>query len=143
MIISSMDKQYVLLKKVAGWIAFAITFIVFAATTERTGSLWDVGEFIAGAYKLQVVHPPGAPLFLLVGRIFAIIGEGLSSSPTGISFAVNFLSGISTAFAALFTARICIMLGRHSLVGRDGTTTHRSEEHTSELQSRGHLVCRL
>lgn len=118
-----MDKQYSFLKNLAGWIVFAITLAVFAATTERTGSLWDVGEFIAGAYKLQVVHPPGAPLFLMIGRIFAIFGELLSSDPTGISFAVNFLSGISTAFAAFFTARICILLGKHSLAGREGVTT--------------------
>src|SRR5690554_5306808 len=62
-----MKNQYTLLKNVSGWVVFAITLIVFASTAERSGSLWDVGEFIAGAYKLQVVHPPGAPLFLLVG----------------------------------------------------------------------------
>ena len=55
----------------AGWLVFAIAMTVYFFSAERTGSLWDCGEFILGAYKLQVVHPPGAPLFMLVGRLFA------------------------------------------------------------------------
>ncbi len=52
-----------LLHKIAGWLVFAIALTVYYFSAERTGSLWDCGEFILGAYKLQVVHPPGAPLF--------------------------------------------------------------------------------
>ena len=44
---------------VTGWLVFLITFIVYYFSVERTGSLWDCGEFVLGAYKLQVVHPPG------------------------------------------------------------------------------------
>ncbi len=55
---------------ITGWLVFLITFAVYFNSVERTGSLWDCGEFVLGAYKLQVVHPPGAPLFLLVGRLF-------------------------------------------------------------------------
>ncbi|MDF1863747.1 MAG: DUF2723 domain-containing protein [Saprospiraceae bacterium] len=49
---------------IAGWLVFAIAAVVFFLSAERTGSLWDCGEFVLGAYKLQVVHPPGAPMFL-------------------------------------------------------------------------------
>ncbi len=118
-----MKNQYNLLKNTAGWVVFGITFIVFAATTERSGSLWDVGEFIAGAWKLQVVHPPGAPLFLTIGRIFAIFGDLFSSSPSGPAFGVNLLSAFSTAFAAMFASWICIRLARLALVGRGAETT--------------------
>lgn len=118
-----MNKHYNLLKNLAGWVVFGVTLVVFAMTTERSGSLWDVGEFIAGAYKLQVVHPPGAPLFLLIGRIFSMFGELFSSEPSGIAFAVNLLSAFSTAFAAMFTAWICIRLSKHVLVGRSTETT--------------------
>lgn len=44
-----------------GWLVFLITLTVYFFSVERTGSLWDCGEFVLGAYKLQVVHPPGAP----------------------------------------------------------------------------------
>ena len=53
---------------ITGLLVFAISLFVFYHSVERTGSLWDCGEFILGAYKLQVVHPPGAGLFVLIGR---------------------------------------------------------------------------
>lgn len=104
-----------------GWLVFLIAFIVYFFSAERTGSLWDCGEFILGAYKLQVVHPPGAPLFLIVGRMFAWLGDILSSNPEDIAFAVNIMSSLSTAFAAMFVAWATIILGKMALVGREGT----------------------
>src|SRR5687767_15237277 len=73
------------------------------------------------------VHPPGAPLFLLIGRLFAWVADLFSSDPQDIAFAVNLMSAVCTALAAAFVAWITI----------------RSEEHTSELQSLAYLVCRL
>ncbi len=108
---------------IAGWIVFAIATIVYYFSVERTGSLWDCGEFIAGAYKLQVVHPPGAPLFLLVGRMFTWVAELFSSNPENIAFAVNMMSGICTAFAATFVCWVTFMLGKLALVGREETPT--------------------
>jgi len=84
-------------------------------SAERTGSLWDCGEFILGAYKLQVVHPPGAPFFLLVGRLFTWVAELFSSDPANIAFAVNLMSGVCTAFTAFFVARITMLFGRRML----------------------------
>lgn len=105
---------------IVGWLVFAVATVVYYLSAERTGSLWDCGEFILGAYKLQVVHPPGAPLFLLVGRMFAWVGSIFSSNPENIAFAVNLMSGICTAFAAMFVAWVAIILGKLALVGRDG-----------------------
>jgi MFS family permease len=108
------------LTNLAGWLVFAISAVVYFLSAERTGSLWDCGEFIAGAYKLQVVHPPGAPLFLLIGRMFTYVAEIVSNDPADIAFAVNFMSGLCSAFAAMFIARITMMLGQLVLVGREG-----------------------
>lgn len=107
------------LNKIAGWAVFAIAMTVYFFSAERTGSLWDCGEFILGAYKLQVVHPPGAPLFLLVGRLFTFVADLISDNPEDIAFAVNLLSGICTAFAAMFVSWITIMLGKLTLTGRE------------------------
>ncbi len=96
--------------KISGAIIFLIASIVFFLSAERTGSLWDCGEFILGAYKLQVVHPPGAPLFMLVGRLFAWIGDMVSSDPSTIAFAVNLMSGLATAAAATFVGWTTIRL---------------------------------
>ena len=119
MLIDSIKKS----KTIASWTVFVLAMIVYYFSVERVGSLWDVGEFILGAYKLEVVHPPGAPLFMLIGRIFAMFGDMFSSDPANISFAVNMLSAVCTAFGAFFIARITIMLGKLCLVGRNEETT--------------------
>ena len=107
---------------ITGWLVFTIAAIVFYLSAERTGSLWDCGEFILGAYKLQVVHPPGAPLFLIVGRLFTYVAELISDNPENIAFSVNLMSGLCTAFASMFVCWVTIHLGKLSLVGREEKT---------------------
>lgn len=107
----------------ASWLVFVITLIVYWFSVERVGSLWDVGEFVLGAHKLQVVHPPGAPLFLIVGRLFAWVASIFSDDPSVIAWAVNFMSALSTSFAAFFIAQVTGILGKLALVGRDEEAT--------------------
>ncbi|MBK7872990.1 MAG: DUF2723 domain-containing protein, partial [Saprospiraceae bacterium] len=109
-----------IVSNIAGWLVFAIAAVVFAISAEPTGSLWDCGEFILGAYKLQVVHPPGAPLFALIGRMFTWVADIFSDNPENIAYAVNLMSGLCTAFAAALICWVTIMLGKLALVGRDG-----------------------
>jgi len=109
------------LNNIVGWVVFAIAAIVYILSAEPTGSLWDCGEFIAGAQKLQVVHPPGAPLFLMIGRMFAFIAETIfPDDPTKVAHAVNILSGICTAFVVLFIFWSTTILSKMTLVGRSG-----------------------
>ncbi len=119
-----MNKRLV---NIAGWAVFAIAMIVYFLSAERTGSLWDCGEFIAGAHKLEVVHPPGAPMFMLVGRMFAWVAEIVSDNPENIAFAVNLMSGVVTAFAAMFVAWSTMILGKMALVGREEDLTEGQE----------------
>jgi hypothetical protein len=107
------------LYNIAGWIVFAIAMTVYFFSVERTGSLWDCGEFITGAHKLQVVHPPGAPLFILIGRLFTFVAEIFSDNPEDIAFSVNLMSGACTAMAATFICWVTIMMGKLTLVGRE------------------------
>lgn len=64
-------KQYKLLNNVLGWVVFVISAVTYILTLEPTASFWDCGEFISSAYKLEVGHPPGNPIFMLTGRFFA------------------------------------------------------------------------
>ena len=105
---------------IAGWTVFTIAMIVYYLSAERVGSLWDCGEFILGAYKLQVVHPPGAPLFMIVGRLFTLIAEWFSNDPANIAFAVNLMSGVCTAFSAMFVAFTTSILSKMAIAGVDG-----------------------
>ena len=111
--------SYKKLNNIVGWLVFFITATVFFFSAERSGSLWDCGEFVSGCYKMQVVHPPGAPLFLMVGKLATVIGQMFSKDPSVIAFSVNLMSGICTAFAATFICWTTIILGKLALVGRD------------------------
>ncbi len=103
-----------------GILVFLITAIVYFFSVERTGSLWDCGEFVLGAYKMEVVHPPGASLFLMIGGLFANFAKLISDNPSNIAFAVNLMSGLFSALAAMFIAWSTIILGKLTLVGKDG-----------------------
>ncbi len=111
-------------KRLTGLILFLITSVVYFLSVERTGSLWDCGEFVLAAHKLQVVHPPGAPLFIIVGRMFTFIAETFSDNPSNVAFAVNLMSGLCSAMTAVFIGLSTFMLGKIALVGRQNPTSN-------------------
>ncbi|MCC7465599.1 MAG: DUF2723 domain-containing protein [Saprospiraceae bacterium] len=118
-----MNFSFKTLNNLAGWITFGIAAVVLGLAAEPTGSLWDCGEFISGAYKLQVVHPPGAPIFLLVGRLFTWVAEMVSDNPSNIAYSVNLLSALCTAFTGLFVCWSTSILARLILVCREEEPT--------------------
>ncbi|MEQ8325365.1 MAG: DUF2723 domain-containing protein [Vicingaceae bacterium] len=79
------------------WFTFAIAAFVYLSTIEPTTSFWDCGEFIATAYKLEVGHPPGAPLFMLIARAFSMLVPVEHAA-----LMVNAISGLCSAFTILF-----------------------------------------
>lgn len=84
---------------VTGWTVFLLALASYVLTREARGSLWDTGEFIASAKGLQLPHPPGAPIFVLLGRFFIILfGDGALTAAS----AVNFLSALASAATILF-----------------------------------------
>jgi hypothetical protein len=82
-----------------GWVLFGIATLVYTLTVEPTASFWDCGEFIAVSYKLMVPHPPGAPLFLLIGNLFSNLAMG---NVEKVAFWINMVSVLSSAFTILF-----------------------------------------
>ncbi|MBX2967391.1 MAG: DUF2723 domain-containing protein [Cyclobacteriaceae bacterium] len=100
------------INNLTGWAVFIITLAVYWITMEETASYWDCGEFIAVSYKLEVPHPPGAPLFLLLGRLFSFLAFG---DVTKVAYWINFMSVLSGAFASLFTFWSITLLGRKLL----------------------------
>ena len=74
-------------------------FCVYAFTVEPTASFWDCGEFIAVSYKLEVPHPPGAPLYLLIGRLFSMLA---GSDVEQVAYWVNMLSVLCSALTLMF-----------------------------------------
>jgi len=130
-----MNNYYHKIVNAAGWIVFAIAFTVYFFTVERTGSLWDCGEFITGAYKLEVVHPPGAALFLLIGRLFTMVADIFSNEGSTISHSINLLSGMCSAFMAMMVCWVTIILGRMML--KDGREIMPTQSETLALAFAG------
>jgi tetratricopeptide (TPR) repeat protein/MFS family permease len=93
------QKKFRRIDVILGWVTILIAFVVYSLTMEPTTSFWDCGEFIASAYKLQVGHPPGAPLFAMIARVFALLAGG---DVTKVAMMVNLVSVISSAFTIGF-----------------------------------------
>ena len=87
-----------LINRVTGWVAFVIASLTYILTAEPTASLWDCGEFIATSVGLQVGHPPGAPLFMIISRLFAIFAPSADTQ----ALMINYMSGLCSGFTILF-----------------------------------------
>lgn len=87
------------INNIVGWIVTAIACSVYIMTAEAGGSLWDCGEFISSCLKLQIPHPPGAPLFVIIGRVFIIF---FGDNPLTAAKAVNVMSALASGFTIMF-----------------------------------------
>lgn len=83
---------------IMGWVAFAIALVTYSLTVEPTLSFWDCGEYISTAAKLEVGHPPGAPLFQMIGAFFSMF----ALKDSQVALMVNMTSVFSSAFTILF-----------------------------------------
>jgi hypothetical protein len=91
--------KYQKLNVIFGWVAFVISAFVYISTIEPTASFWDCGEFIATGYKLEVGHPPGAPVFMLLTRFFTLFAGG---NVELVAMMANIMSALASAFTILF-----------------------------------------
>ena len=103
-------KRYHLMNNIIGWVICIIACAVYILTAEATASWWDCGEYIATANKLQVGHPPGAPSFQLIGRMFSMF-----STPENVAHAVNVMSAVCSGFTILFLFWSITLLAKHLL----------------------------
>jgi hypothetical protein len=110
--------NYRTLNNLSGWIVFIIALSVYATTLEPSTSMWDCSEFLACAYKLQVSHSPGAPLFMIVARLFALLaGKDVQK----VALMVNLLSAITSALTVMFLFWTITILAK-KLIVKEGKT---------------------
>jgi len=100
--------NYKLVNRIFAVCVFLISFIVLFSTVQPSVSFWDPGEFLAAAYSLQVPHPPGSPLFTILGRIFSMLPIA-----GNIALRVNYISVLASAFSILFLYLIAVKLIRN------------------------------
>ncbi|SDR72628.1 Uncharacterized membrane protein YfcA [Gillisia sp. Hel1_33_143] len=84
--------------KILGWLVFVIALITYWSTVEPTASFWDAGEYIATSAHLEVGHPPGAPLYQMMGAVASVF----ASDSKNVALMVNCMSGLASAFAIMF-----------------------------------------
>ncbi|NJW52317.1 glycosyltransferase family 117 protein [Salinimicrobium oceani] len=92
------DLNFTRWNKILGWLVFLIALATFWITVEPTVSFWDAGEYIATSSKLEVGHPPGAPLYQMMGAFFSVF----ASEPSQVAYMVNLMSVFASAFTILF-----------------------------------------
>lgn len=84
---------------IGGVVAMLIAAVVYTLTLEPTASWWDCGEYISTAFKLQVGHPPGAPLFQMLGRFMSLFALG---NVENVAYMVNLMSALVSALTIMF-----------------------------------------
>ncbi|MEO0897606.1 MAG: DUF2723 domain-containing protein [Bacteroidota bacterium] len=118
--------DYKRINNLTGWVIFGVAMVVYMMTMAPTASFWDCGEFIACSNELEVPHPPGAPFFLLLGRIFAMFSFGEPYEVGNIAWMLNLMSAMASAFTVLFTVWITTRLGR-KIIGKAEEELSRGE----------------
>ena len=106
---------------IVGWTVFAIAAAVYLMTMEPVSSLWDCSEFIATSYKLEVGHPPGAPLFMMLARLATLFAFG---NPDLVGMAVNAMNSLASAFCILFLFWTITHLARRLVTRGGAELTH-------------------
>lgn len=107
---------------IIGWSVFTIALITYWLTVEPTASFWDAGEYITTSSNLEVGHPPGAPLYQLLGAFFSIF----ALDPTKIAVTINLMSVFASAFTILFmfwslTLLLTKIISKHSKISKEGS----------------------
>lgn len=113
--------NYNKVNNLVGWLVFLISAVVYISTVEPSTSLWDCGEYITTSFKLEVGHPPGAPVFMMIGRIFSAF-----TSPESAAYMINIVSALSSAFAILFLFWTITHFARKIILNSDKTLTDAS-----------------
>ena len=106
--------NYRKINNLSGWLAGGIALVVYLMTLEPTVSFWDCGEFLSCAYKLEVGHSPGAPLFMMLQRMFGIFADKEHAA-----FAMNAFSAVVSALTILFLFWTITYFAKKLLVGRE------------------------
>ncbi len=112
-------KKYNLINDCLGWLCFLIAAITYLLTVEPTASFWDCPEFILQAFKLEVGHPPGNPIFMLAGRFFVNFAGGDISK---VALCVNVMSALLSAGTILLLFWTITHLVRRLVVRDDATS---------------------
>ncbi|MDT3402195.1 glycosyltransferase family 117 protein [Mucilaginibacter terrae] len=108
-----------------GWLCFGTAAITYTLTLEPSVSFWDCGEFISCAYRLQVSHQPGYPLFAMIGKAFSLLSMG---DNTKVPYFTNMASALASAATVMFLFWTITALAKKLMVKRGGNPTPHNQK---------------
>jgi len=111
--------RYNKINNLLGWLCFAIAATTYILTLEQSVSFWDCGEFISCAYRLQVSHQPGYPMFAMLGKAFSLLSMG---DHTKVAYFTNMMSALASAATIMFLFWTITALAKKLLAGRSDMT---------------------
>lgn len=114
---TALMSKYKIANNVVGWLVLLAASFVYVSTIEPTASWWDCGEYISASYKLMVGHEPGAPMFQMIARFFALFA---GDDVTQVAKWVNTMSAMASAFTILFLFWSITHFAKKLVVGKDG-----------------------
>jgi len=132
---NSSPNSFLRLNRITGWIVGLFACTVYILTMEPTGSFWDCGEFVSSCFKLQIPHPPGAPLFIMLGRFFIVL---FGDNPHTAARGVNFMSAIASGLSILFLFWTITHFARKLVTPQTGGTAgpnHQANTEPTKQQS--------
>ncbi|WP_428330154.1 protein O-mannosyl-transferase family [Mucilaginibacter sp.] len=109
--------QYKKINNLLGWLCFAIASVTYILTLEPSVSFWDCGEFISCAYRLQVAHQPGYPLFAMLGKMFSLLSLG---DNTKVPYFTNMGSAIASGATIMFLFWTITAIAKKMLANKPG-----------------------
>ncbi|MDR0973949.1 MAG: DUF2723 domain-containing protein, partial [Prevotellaceae bacterium] len=112
-------RQYKTLNNLVGWLVFAVAAVVYCMTVEPTVSFWDCGEFILTGDKLEIGHPPGAPVFMLMSNFVSLF----AADATKVALMINIMSALMSAACILFLFWTITHLVRKLVIETDNDYT--------------------
>ena len=109
--------QYNRINNILGWLCFAVAATTYILTLEPSVSFWDCGEFISCAYRLQVSHQPGYPLFAMLGKAFSLLSFGNNAR---VPYFTNLMSALASGATIMFLFWTITALAKKLLNGKSG-----------------------
>src|SRR5271154_6998701 len=116
--------QYKKINNLLGWLCFVIASITYILTLEPSVSFWDCGEFISCAYRLQVSHQPGYPLFAMLGKAFSLLSMG---DHTKVAYCTNMMSAVASGATIMFLFWTITALAKKLLSVKPGDAVEQSQ----------------
>src|ERR1700759_5748832 len=119
---------YKKINNLTGWLCFLIAATTYVLTLEPSVSFWDCGEFISCAYRLQVAHQPGYPLFAMLGKAFSLLSFG---DRTKVPYFTNMGSALASGGAIMFLFWTITAMAKKLLSDKTDQATEQSRVYVS------------